>query len=136
MYIENALQQEYALWDNRFLYKEFGINNAMASNWECASLTKEAIIQCKSNIDICDKYYPNCDLISMFPGYMALKTGQDWKFPSFFGTFDPSCTQKNHIITIEQVKQKKAEGYYGIKRVNYSKNCSIKNYIRENYYAS
>jgi hypothetical protein len=63
---------------------------------------------------------------------MALKTGQPWMFPPFFGTFDPFNRINNHnlIITIEQVEQKLKEGYCSIKRVNYKKNCPIKTYIR------
>ena len=136
IYIENALQQECGKWDSKLMYEEFLLKTPMCSNWECAALTKETIIECKNNFHLADKYYPNCDLISSYPGYMALKTNQQWKFPAFFGTFDPSCPNKNWIITIDQIKQKKSEGYYSVKRVNYNKNCKIKEFIRKNYYVS
>lgn len=135
LYVEGALKQCYGIWDDKMMYKELNIQTPMASNWECGVLTKEAVIECKNNFYICDKYYPNSDLISLYPGYMALKTKQSWNYPSFFGTFDPSCPSKNWIINIDQVKQKKIEGYCSIKRVNYNKNCKIKKFIRENYYA-
>jgi len=118
------------------MHKELNIKNPMASNWECGVLTKEAMIECKKNMHICNKYYPNFDAMSMYPGFMALKTEQKWKFPSVFLTWDPTCYERNHIVTLEQLKQKKSEGYYSIKRVNYSKNCNIKDFIRKNYYVS
>jgi hypothetical protein len=72
-------------------------------------------------------------MISVFPGYMALKTGQPWQFPPFFGTFDPSNRDNNfnHIIRIDQVIEKKKAGYLSIKRVDYKKSCPVKQFIRE-----
>jgi len=97
------LKQFYGLWDPKEMYKIFGIETPMASNWESACLTKESMRLCKENIDIAINTYPNCDLISTFPGFMALKSGQKWKFPPFFGTFDPSNPKpKNWILTEEQ----------------------------------
>jgi hypothetical protein len=131
--VGNYLRQPYGLWDNKEMYKVFGIENPMASNWECGTLTKESMKLCKENINKSIEIYPNTDLISLFPGYMALKSYQEWEWPSFFGTFDPSCKEKNHIITINQLETKRKEGYFSIKRVGYSKNCLIKDYIRKNY---
>jgi hypothetical protein len=64
---------------------------------------------------------------------MALKTGQPWQFPPFFGTFDPSNRDNNfnHIIRIDQVIEKKKAGYLSIKRVDYKKSCPVKQFIRE-----
>jgi len=133
--IGTPLRQPYGVWDQKCFYKKIGISNPMASNWEGAILTKESMILCKQYINVAIQEYPNSDLISLFPGYMALKSGQEWKFPSFFGTFDPSNRPIfNHIITIDQLINKKREGYSTIKRVNYEKNCPIKDYIRKNYY--
>jgi len=126
------IKQPYGLWDPKKMYEIFGIKNPMASNWECATLTKDVMILCKDNIDTVTETYPNADLISVFPGYMVLKSNQVWKFPSFFGTYDPSNKIKNSIIKIEQIDEKLKNGYSSVKRVNYSKDCQLKNYIRKN----
>jgi hypothetical protein len=80
--------------------------------------------------------YPNRDLIQLFPGYMALKTGQPWMFPPFFGTFDPSNRINNHnsVITESQIDQKLIENYCSVKRVGYKKDCHLKQYIKEKTY--
>lgn len=134
IYEYNPLIQHYGVWDDRMLCNELNIPTPMASNWEGACLTKEAIMLCKENINKAIDKYPNCDLMSVFPGYMALKTNQKWNFPSFFGTFDPSSNNKSHLITIDQLEIKHKEKYSSIKRVEYGKGCAIKKYIRENYY--
>jgi len=129
----NFLQQPYGKWDSEDMFKIFGIENPMASNWECGTMTPETMMLCKENIDKSLEIYPNNDLISVFPGFMALLSLQEWDWPPFFGTFDPSCSQKNKIITNEQIDQKYNEGYFSVKRVNYSKDCPIKDYIRSKY---
>jgi len=133
-YHSGALRQGYGLWDDKDMYKVFGIEKAMASNWENATLTKEAMISCKQNIEKAKEIYPNCDLISLFPGYMALMTKQEYRFAPFFGCFDPSSENKDHLLSINQINQKKQQGYFSIKRVNYSKDCNLKEYIRYNLY--
>lgn len=119
-------------WDPADLHKVLGVENAMVSNWESATLTKEAVELCQKHIGTCLKVYPNQDKIQTFPGYMALLTAQPWMFPPFFGTFDPSnkINNCNVIITIEQIDQKLKEGYSFVKRVNYKKDCPLKEYIR------
>jgi hypothetical protein len=119
-------------WDPNHMNTILDIPNAMVSNWESAYLTKETIELCHKHLVDCINIYPNRDCIQLFPGYMALKTGQPWMFPPFFGTFDPSNRINNHnpIITQEQIDQKLKEGYALIKRVNYQKNCVLKEYIR------
>ncbi len=130
------LQQPYGRWDPRDLYKILGIELPMSANWECATLTNKAMVLAKEHIDTCVNLYPNMDMINVFPPFMALLSGQEWEFPKHFGTYDPSNTNqpKNNIITIEQLEQKHKEGYYSVKRVNYKKECSIKDYIKTNYY--
>jgi hypothetical protein len=119
-------------WDQKGMNEILQIPNAMVSNWESAYLTKEAIELSQKYLPDCESIYPGRDCIQLFPGYMALKTGQTWMFPPFFGTFDPSNKINNHnsIITKEQIDQKLKEGYSLIKRVNYSKDCPLKEYIR------
>ena len=105
----------------------------MISNWECITFTKEVMLLCKKNLQIALRVYPNRDLMNVYIPYMILLSKQQWEFIPHFGTYDPSNPQpKNHIITIPQVINKKNEGYFSIKRVNYNKNCEIKKYIREN----
>lgn len=126
------LNQPYGRWDPKDLYKKYSLQIPMPSNWECLTLTKESMLLAKKNIDSCIETYYNQDMISIFPGYMALMSGQEWEFPSHFGTYDPSNrNQKNQILTIEQVDQKLSDGYFSVKRVNYKKNCPIKKHIRE-----
>jgi len=129
------LKQPYGRWDDKNLYSVLDIPTPMASNWESGTLTQEAMLLCKKYISTAVNMYPATDLISLFPGYMALKTNQAWKYPAFFGTFDPSNRpQYNHVISQEQVIMKYNEEYSSIKRVNYSKDCPIKGFIRNNYY--
>jgi hypothetical protein len=132
-YVGFPLQQPYGRWDPKDLYKVYNLNTPMASNWECIVLTKESMLLCKENIDSCVNQYPNQDMISLFPGYMALMSGQRWEFPKHFGTYDPSNKQRNHTLFLQQVDEKYKEGYYSIKRVNYDLNCPIKEYIRNRY---
>lgn len=120
-------------WDDEGLYKELGIDLPMISNWECMTFTKEVMKLCKEKLDIALKIYPNRDLMNVYIPYMILLSKQQWEFIPHFGTYDPSNPQpKNHILSIEQVINKKEAGYFSVKRVNYSKNCPIKHYIREN----
>jgi len=127
------LNQPYGRWDPKDIYKNYDIKTPMASNWECLTLTKESMLLAKKNIDICTEAYYNQDMISIFPGYMALMSGQTWEFPAHFGTYDPSNrNQKNQILTIQQVNSKFEDGYFSLKRVNYKKDCSVKDYIRRN----
>lgn len=132
LYVGNPLIQPYGVWDSSRICDFFGIENPMASNWESAYLTKKTVRLCIENIDKCIELFPDKDLMSIYPGYMALKSNQPWQFPPFFGTFDPSnkINNFNYIITEEQVKKKMIENYCVIKRVNYSKECPIKNFIR------
>jgi len=118
-------------WDSGGMNYALEIPDAMVSNWECAFLTKESIKLSQDFIKDCKNIYPNRDCIQLFPGYMALKTGQPWMFPPFFGTFDPSNRENghNHIITKEQINQKLAQGYASVKRVNYKKDCPLKAHI-------
>ena len=100
----------------------------------CLTLTKEAMLLAKENVDCCVETYYNQDMISIFPGYMALMSGQTWEFPSHFGTYDPSNrTLKNKILFPGQVIEKRDAGYFSVKRVNYSKHCPVKQFIRETY---
>jgi hypothetical protein len=125
------LQQKCGKWDNKDLYKKFDIEIPMPSNWECQILTTEAMLLAKQHIDVCTDLYINEDAINFFTGYMALLTGQEWRFPAHFGTYDPSNPYpKNWILTQDQVTQKWQDGYFSVKRVNYSKNCPIKEFIR------
>jgi len=120
-------------WDDGELYKELGIDQPMISNWECVTFTKEVMKLCKENLGTALRIYPNRDLMNVYVPYMILLSKQQWEFIPHFGTYDPSNPQpKNHIITIEQIDNKRNDGYFSVKRVNYSKNCHIKNYIREN----
>jgi hypothetical protein len=71
--------------------------------------------------------------MNVYVPYMILLSKQQWEFIPHFGTYDPSNPQpKNHILTIDQVINKRKDGYFSVKRVNYNKNCPIKKYIREN----
>lgn len=133
--VGNPLIQPYGVWDPERLCDDLNINTPMASNWEGGVLTKESMKLCKDNIQKSIDKYPNQDLISLFPGYMALLSVQEWKFPQIFCTFDPTNKPEyNNIITIEQLERKRNEGYFSIKRVNYDRNCPIKSYIRDTYY--
>ena len=113
------------------MHKVLNVPTPMASNWEHMTLTRESMLLCKKHIDVCVELYPNQDMISLYPGFMALLTGQEWKFPPFFGTFDPSCPNKNWILTQEQINEKFNEGYVSVKRVNYKKDCPLKTYIKK-----
>lgn len=129
------LQQPYGRWDMKDLYKKYNLDNPMSANWECATLTKESMLLAKQHISSCLEIYPNEDMINIFPAYMALLSKQEWKYPAHFGTYDPSNPQpKNWILTLNQLLDKKHCGYYSIKRVNYTKDCPIKEYVRNNYY--
>ena len=116
------IQYQTFNWDEKNLHEALGVNDAMVSNWEYAFLTKETINLCHDHIRSAKSIYPNRDLIQLFPGYMALKSGQLWKFPPFFGTFDPSnrINHHNHLITTNQIDLKYSAGYTSVKRVNYS----------------
>ena len=128
------LQQPYGRWDPKDLYKQYGIENPMPSNWECLTLTKEAMLLAKENVDSCVETYYNQDMISIFPGYMALMSGQPWEFPAHFGTYDPSNRAlKNKMLFPQQVKEKRNSGYFSAKRVEYSRHCPVKQFIRETY---
>lgn len=128
------LQQPYGRWDVKDLYKEYGIEQPMTANWECLTITKEVMHLAKKHLDKALEYYPNQDLINVFLPYMILLSKQKWEFPSYFGTYDPSNRPNfNWIINIEQVIEKHNNGYYSVKRVNYNKNCPIKQFIRETY---
>lgn len=130
------IQYDTFNWDEKGMNSLMGVENAMVSNWEFAFLTDRTIDFCQEYLNQALSIYPNRDLIQIFPGYMALKTGQPWMFPPFFGTFDPSNRINNHnyLITEEQITQKRLKGYSSIKRVNYKKNCPIKQFIKEKYY--
>jgi len=135
VYSGNPIVQNFN-WDPRNLHKIVGVDNPMVSNWESMYLTYESVKLCAENLYLCDQIYPNQDRIQTFPAFMALKSGQEWRFPPFFGTFDPSnlVNKHNHIITITQVIEKYNLGYCTIKRVNYHKDCEIKQFIRNNLY--
>ena len=120
-------------WDDLGLYKELGIDLPMISNWECITFTKEVMLLCKEKLEIALKIYPNRDLMNIYIPYMILLSNQEWEFIPHFGTYDPSNPQpKNHLITIQQIIDKKNEGYFSIKRVNYGRSCPFKEYIRQN----
>ena len=128
------LQQPYGRWDAKDLYKEFDIETPMSANWECLTFTKEVMLLAKKNLNTCLEYYPNDDLMNIFLPYMILISKQEWEFPPYFGTYDPSNRPNfNHTITKEQIIQKHNLGYCSVKRVNYKKNCELKQFIRENY---
>jgi hypothetical protein len=128
------LEQPYGRWDPKDLYKVYGIKTPMPSNWECLTLTTEAMLLAKENVDFCVETYYNQDMISIFPGYMALMSGQSWEFPAHFGTYDPSNRSlKNQITFPEQIIEKRNAGYFSIKRFNYKKNCPAKEFVRKNY---
>jgi len=127
------LQQPYGRWDAKNMYKEFKIALPMSANWECATLTNKSMLLAKENIDKCVEIYENVDMINVFPGYMALMSGQNWEFPNHFGTYGPDNPSKNWIITLDQIIEKHNTGYFSIKRVNYNKNCELKQFIRDNY---
>ena len=128
------LQQPYGRWDPKDLYLKYDIETPMPSNWECLTLTSEAMLLAKENIDSCVETYYNQDMISIFPGYMALMSGQPWEFPAHFGTYDPSNRAlKNPMLFPQQVAEKRSNGYFSVKRVNYKKDCPVKQYIRETY---
>lgn len=126
------IQYDTFNWDQKGMNEILEIPNAMISNWEAAYLTKETIELCQRHLKDCENIYPNRDCIQLFPGYMALKTGQPWMFTPFFGTFDPSNKKNNHnhIITKEQINEKHQEGYAFVKRVGYNKDCQLKEFIR------
>lgn len=128
------LQQPYGRWDPKNLYLEYGLKSPMSANWECLTVTKEVLLLAKQHIDKCLEYYPNEDMMNIFLPYMILLSNQTWEFPSYFGTYDPSNKPHfNSIITINQIIQKYNEGYSSIKRVNYNKNCELKQFIKKNY---
>jgi hypothetical protein len=130
------LQQNYGRWDVKNLYKNYNIETPMASNWECACLTWESMLNAKKLLSICTTTYPNMDMMSIFPGYMALVSKQNWEFPKHFGTYDPSNPQpKNWLLTTEQIIQKYNDGYFSVKRVGYKKDCPIKSFIKRNFMA-
>lgn len=131
------LQQPYGRWDAKDFYKAIELETTpMVANWECLTVTKEVMFLAQKYIDLCLEYYPNEDMINMFLPYMILKSGQDWEFPPFFGTYDPSNRPGvglgfNNILTQQQIDEKLRDGYFSVKRVNYTKNCALKQYIRE-----
>ena len=128
------LQQPYGRWDTKDLYLEYNIELPMSANWECLTVTKEVMLLAKENLDKCLEYYPNQDMINIFLPYMILLSKQLWEFPSYFGTYDPSNKPNyNWVITVPQIIEKRNEGYSSIKRVNYKKNCELKQFIRQNY---
>jgi hypothetical protein len=121
-------------WDDEKLYEKLGIELPMISNWECVTFTNEVMKLCKSNLNTTLSVYPNRDLMNVYVPYMILLSGQRWEFIPHFGTYDPSNPEpKNYFITKEQIVKKREEGYFSIKRVNYSENCHLKNFVRENY---
>jgi DNA-directed RNA polymerase subunit L len=128
------LQQPYGRWDNKDLYKEFNIELPMSANWECLTFTKEVMLLAKKHIDKCLEYYPNDDMMNIFLPYMILLSKQPWEFPAYFGTYDPSNKPNyNWVITINQIVEKYNQGYFSVKRVNYPKDCELKQFIRQNY---
>jgi hypothetical protein len=129
------LQQPYGRWDMKDLYKEYNIEIPMSANWECMTLTKETMLLAKIHLNKCVEYYPNQDMINIFLPYMAIMTGQKWKYPAHFGTYDPSNPQpKNWILSLGQIIGKREDGYISVKRTNYNKDCPLKDYIRNNFY--
>lgn len=128
------LQQPYGRWDSKDLYKEYDIEKPMSANWECLTFTKEVMLLAKKHINKCLEYYPNNDMMNIFLPYMVLLSKQPWEFPPYFGTYDPSNKSNyNWIITVPQIIEKRNEGYSSIKRVNYKKDCELKQFIRQNY---
>lgn len=128
------LQQPYGRWDSKNLYLEFNLTQPMSANWECLTITKEVMILAKHHIGKCLEYYPNEDMMNIFLPYMILLSKQEWCFPPYFGTYDPSNKPNyNSIITIPQIIEKRDSNYVSIKRVNYKKECELKQFIRENY---
>lgn len=128
------LQQPYGRWDSKNLYLEFDIETPMSANWECLTVTKEVMLLAKKNVEKCLEYYPNDDMMNIFLPYMILASKQPWEFPPYFGTYDPSNRPNfNWIITKPQIVEKQKQGYFSVKRVNYSKNCELKQFIREMY---
>tara|TARA_R110000751_G_scaffold109312_4_gene206323 strand:- start:5979 stop:6764 length:786 start_codon:yes stop_codon:yes gene_type:complete len=126
------LQQPYGKWDEKDLYKEYGIKIPMAGNWECMTLTTETMLLAKEHIDKCLEYYPVNDMINLFLPYMAIMSGQEWEFPPHLGTYDPANTRKNKMLAIDQVDELREAGYFSVKRVDYPRTCPVKYYIREN----
>lgn len=128
------LQQPYGRWDAKDLYKEYNIELPMSANWECLTFTKEVMLLAKQHLDKCLEIYPNDDMMNIFLPYMVLLSGQKWEFPPYFGTYDPSNRPNfNWIITINQIVEKHDQGYFSVKRVNYPKNCELKEFVRQNY---
>ena len=127
------LEQPYGRWDQKNFYKELGLETPMVANWECMTLTNKTMLLGKQYIDKCLEYFPNNDMINLFLPYMALLSGQRWEFPPHFGTYDPANKPHfNRIITEEQVVNLKNDGYFSVKRLNYKRNCTVKQYIRKN----
>jgi hypothetical protein len=128
------LQQPYGRWDAKDLYLEYNIKLPMSANWECMTVTKEVMLLAKQHLDKCLEYYPNDDMMNIFLPYMILLSKQPWEFPPYFGTYDPSNKPNyNWVITINQIVEKHNQGYFSVKRVNYHKDCELKQFIRENY---
>lgn len=77
------LNQYHGRWDPKDLYIECGIKTTpMPSNWECLTLTKEAMILAKQNIDLCVKIYPDLDMISIFPDTWLSFLNNHGSFPN------------------------------------------------------
>ena len=135
IYSGNPIVQNFN-WDPGNLHKAMDIKDPMVSNWEAAYLTYKTVTLCAENLYLCNNIYPNQDRIQTFPAYAVLKSNQEWRFPPFFGTFDPSnpMYHKNQIITLDQLEDKYKKEYAIVKRVNYKFDCPIKKYIREHYY--
>lgn len=128
------LQQPYGRWDPKNLFKEYNIKLPMTANWECLTITNDVMSIAKKHIDTCLKYYPNEDMMNVFLPYMVLLSNQKWEYPPHFGTYDPSNRPNfNWIITTDQIIKKHNDGYFSIKRVNYSKDCPLKNFIKQTY---
>ena len=127
------LEQPYGRWDKKNFYKELGLETPMVANWECMTLTNKTMLLGKQYIDKCLEYFPIGDMINLFLPYMALLSGQRWEFPPHFGTYDPANKPHfNKIINVDQVINLKSDGYFSVKRVNYKRDCQIKDYIRQN----
>jgi hypothetical protein len=128
------LQQPYGRWDPKNLYLEYNIELPMSANWECMTVTKEVMLLAKQHLDKCLEYYPNDDMINIYLPYMVILSGQQWEFPPYFGTYDPSNRPNfNWVITINQIVEKYNQGYFSVKRVNYPKGCELKEFVRQNY---
>ena len=128
------LNQPYGRWDKNDMYKKFELLNPMSANWECLTFTKEVMILAKDNLEKIYEFYNDTDLMNIFIPYMVLMSGQSWQFPPHFGTYDPSNRPVlNYLISTTQIKDKRKDGYFSIKRVNYSKNCILKEFVRNNY---